>query len=94
MGKTAGIVIVIALLAAPAAAQKVHVDYDRDAVGREFRSFAWAPTPETSLAICDLSGGDGRAEGLFRRAKTCRRGAWRVSQRDATRRRSRQIRRV
>jgi hypothetical protein len=50
MGKTAGVVIVIALLAAPAAAQKVHVDYDRDAVGKEFKSFAWAPTPETSLA--------------------------------------------
>jgi len=50
MRRTAGFVIVIAFLAAPAVAQKVHVDYDRDAVGKDYRSFAWAPTPETSLA--------------------------------------------
>ena len=49
--KTAiGIVMAIALVAVPAAAQKVHVDYDRDYVNKDYKTFAWGKTPETSLA--------------------------------------------
>ncbi len=37
------------LMTAPLAAQKVHVDYDRSAMSNEYKTFAWAKTPETSL---------------------------------------------
>lgn len=37
------------LLTAPLAAQKVYVDYDRSALNNDYKTFAWAKTPETSL---------------------------------------------
>ena len=41
---------VVALLGvAPAAAQKIYVDYDRSVDFNSFKTFAWGPTPETSL---------------------------------------------
>jgi hypothetical protein len=43
------LIVALALLALPAAAQKVYVDYDRSAVGKDYKTFAWGPTPETSL---------------------------------------------
>jgi hypothetical protein len=49
MKKTLGIVMLIALFAAPVAAQKVYVDYDRDYVNKDYKTFAWGPTPQTSL---------------------------------------------
>ena len=41
--------MVLVLFALPAAAQKVYVDYDRKAIKNDYKSFAWGPTPETSL---------------------------------------------
>jgi len=43
------IVIIFILAALPAAAQKVRVDYDRTADFDSYKTFAWGPTPETSL---------------------------------------------
>ena len=37
------------MMAAPAAAQKVYVDYDRSADFGSYKTFAWGPTPETSV---------------------------------------------
>jgi hypothetical protein len=48
--RTLGIVVLIGLFAAPVVAQQVYVDYDRDYVNKVYKTFAWAPTPETSLA--------------------------------------------
>jgi hypothetical protein len=51
MHKLVGIAIALAfLVAAPAAAQKVYVDYDRTADLTSYRTFAWGDTPEASLS--------------------------------------------
>ena len=49
MKTTLGIAIILTLVTLPAAAQKVHVDYDRTADFDSYETFAWGPTPETSL---------------------------------------------
>ena len=41
--------VVVLLGVAPAAAQKIYVDYDRSVDFNSFKTFAWGPTPETSL---------------------------------------------
>ena len=50
MKTTIGTLIALLLLATPAAAQKVAVDYDREADFQSYKTFAWADTRETSLA--------------------------------------------
>jgi hypothetical protein len=47
MKKTLGLVLMVVLVALPAAAQKVYVDYDRDAIGRDYKTFAWQDTGPT-----------------------------------------------
>jgi hypothetical protein len=42
-------ILLLTLVALPATAQTVHVDYDRSVDFDSFRSFAWAATPETSI---------------------------------------------
>ena len=42
-----------ALLATPAAAQQVFVDYDRGMTRTAYATFDWSPTPETSLEEID-----------------------------------------
>lgn len=37
------------LIAGPAAAQKIYVDYDKTADFEAYKSFAWGPSPETSV---------------------------------------------
>lgn len=49
MVKLATVMLVLVAVAVPAAAQKVYVDYDRNADFSTYRSFAWAETPPTSL---------------------------------------------
>jgi hypothetical protein len=49
----AWIAMVALMVVAPALAQEVFVDYDSAAVGSEYTSFDWAPTPETSLEEVD-----------------------------------------
>jgi len=49
MNKAVGLALAVVMIALPAAAQKVHVDYDREAVGRDYTTFAWEET-EPSLA--------------------------------------------
>ena len=50
MKRTVFSLTVLALLVVvPAAAQKVHVDYDQSADFNAYKTFAWASTPETSL---------------------------------------------
>lgn len=44
-----GLFVVALLVAAPAAAQKVFVDYDRSADLESYKTFAWGPTPDTSI---------------------------------------------
>ncbi len=44
MRKTLGLALMAVLFAMPAAAQKVYVDYDRDAIGRDYKTFAWQDT--------------------------------------------------
>lgn len=44
-----GIVVGLLLVAAPAIAQEVHIDYDRWARFTTFKTFEWVDTPETSL---------------------------------------------
>jgi len=41
--------VIALLMAAPAAAQKVYVDYDQSVDFTSFKTFAWGPTPETSV---------------------------------------------
>lgn len=48
MKALAALALIIAA-AVPAAAQKVYVDYDREADFSKYRTFAWAETPPTSL---------------------------------------------
>jgi len=43
------LVVMIALIATPAAAQKVWVDYSPIADFGSYRTFAWGPTPEASI---------------------------------------------
>jgi hypothetical protein len=47
--RTLAILALTLMVTIPAAAQKVHVDYDRDAVGRPYETFAWYATPDTSI---------------------------------------------
>jgi hypothetical protein len=49
MMRTVGAVLAVLLVAVPAAAQQIHVDYDRWARFSAFRTIAWAPTEETSM---------------------------------------------
>ncbi len=48
-----GIGVAVLLLASPAAAQQVYVDYDRDVNHSSYKTFDWVPTPETSLEEID-----------------------------------------
>jgi hypothetical protein len=50
MIKGAVILLAVLLLTVPAAAQKVHVDYDRDADFDSYRTFMYKATSETSMA--------------------------------------------
>ncbi len=43
------IVLAIAFIAAPAAAQKVYVDYDPTVDMKSFKTYAWGPTPSVSV---------------------------------------------
>ena len=43
------IAITIACIAAPAAAQKVYVDYDRTVDMKSYKTYAWASTPNISI---------------------------------------------
>lgn len=45
---TALLVLMLALAVAPAFAQKVYIDYDKE-YDRDIKTFAWAKTPETSV---------------------------------------------
>jgi len=44
-----GLFVAALLFVGPAAAQKIFVDYDRSADLDSYKTFAWGPTPETSL---------------------------------------------
>lgn len=46
-------VLIVFLLAAPAFAQKVYIDYDRDFDTSTVKTFGWLDTPETSLKSKD-----------------------------------------
>ena len=55
--KNATIIAMLLLLAAaPAAAQKVNIDYDKETDFTKFKTFAWKATPEVSLAAPVTSG--------------------------------------
>jgi len=47
--KTAAVVALLCLMIAPVAAQTVHVDYDTEVDFDKYKTFAWWPSPETSL---------------------------------------------
>jgi len=49
MNKAIGLLAIVVLVALPAAAQKVSVDWDRDANFESFKSFAWVDGPPTPL---------------------------------------------
>jgi len=50
MNRAIGLAIVmIACVAAPAAAQKTYVDYDRNVDMTSYKSYAWASTPDVSI---------------------------------------------
>jgi hypothetical protein len=49
MNKALGLIIVIILVAIPATAQKVYVDYSPLADFDSYKTFAWGPTPQASL---------------------------------------------
>ena len=49
MKTTLGMAMILTLIALPSAAQSVHVDYDRNADFDSYKTFAWGPTPETSI---------------------------------------------
>ena len=49
MTRSLTVLCLIIAAALPAAAQKVYVDYDRNADFAKYRTFAWAETPPTSL---------------------------------------------
>jgi hypothetical protein len=50
MKNTLWIALVATAVAMPAAAQQVHIDYDRMARFTSYKTFGWADTDETSLA--------------------------------------------
>ena len=50
MIKRFAIILALALLAAPALAQKVHIDYDMSAPFSTYKTVAWAKTEPTSVA--------------------------------------------
>ena len=54
MRKSLGLVVMVVLFAMPAVAQKVYVDYDRDAIGRDYKSFAWQETGPTMQEYAPL----------------------------------------
>jgi uncharacterized protein DUF4136 len=49
MKKLSSLIFMALLLTVPLAAQKVFVDYDRSAMNNDYKTFAWAKTPDTSL---------------------------------------------
>ena len=49
MHKVLVLAIAIVIIAAPAAAQKVYVDYDRTVDMESFKTYAWASTPNISV---------------------------------------------
>jgi hypothetical protein len=49
MHKALGLALAIAFIAAPAAAQKVYVDYDPNVDMKSFKTYAWGPTPKVSV---------------------------------------------
>ncbi len=49
MRRTLGIAAVAVLIAVPAAAQKVQIDYDKTVDFSKYKTFAWGESPETSL---------------------------------------------
>lgn len=49
MKQTLGLIIVLVLAAAPAAAQKVYVDYSPAGSFGTYKSFAWSSTPQASI---------------------------------------------
>ena len=49
MHKALGLAIAIACIAAPAAAQKGYVDYDRTVDMKSYKTYAWASTPTVSV---------------------------------------------
>jgi hypothetical protein len=50
MNRAIGLAIVmIACIAAPAAAQKTYVDYDRNVDMKSYKSYAWSSTPDVSI---------------------------------------------
>ena len=54
MRTTTGLVLMLVLCALPAAAQKVYVDYDRDAIGNDYTTFAWQDTGPTLQEFAPL----------------------------------------
>ena len=49
IGLTTIIAIAIVGIAAPAAAQKSYIDYDRTVDMKSFKTYAWASTPDVSI---------------------------------------------
>jgi hypothetical protein len=47
--QTVGIILMVTLLAAPAVAQKVYVDYDKSVDFASYKTFAWKAPSEASL---------------------------------------------
>ncbi len=43
------LIVLVILIAGPAAAQKAYIDYDKSADFESYKNFAWGPTPETSV---------------------------------------------
>jgi hypothetical protein len=50
MKKSLGVLVVALLLSAPAVAQKVHIDFDRNADFGSYKTFMYKDTSETSMA--------------------------------------------
>jgi len=49
-GFACALVVLVASIATPAAAQKVYVDFDNEAPFGSYETYSWMPTSETSLA--------------------------------------------
>jgi len=54
MRKSLGLALMVVLFAVPAAAQKVYVDYDRNAIKNDYRTFAWQETGPTLQEFAPL----------------------------------------
>jgi hypothetical protein len=54
MRKSLGLVVMVVLFAMPAAAQKVYVDYDRNAIKNDYKTFAWQDTGPTMQEYAPL----------------------------------------